>query len=70
MGRVLDGLSALKIRGFRMRPVAKLRKIDFRFGYIRFFRTLTIETNSVRQGKSTARFLQLRKDKPAENPRL
>ncbi len=27
MGRVPDGLSALKIRGFRMRPVAKLRKI-------------------------------------------
>lgn len=27
MGRVLDGLSALKIRGFRMKPVAKLREI-------------------------------------------
>jgi hypothetical protein len=37
---------------FRGRQQPKLRRLFFRFGYIRFFGTLTIESNGVRQGKN------------------
>jgi hypothetical protein len=46
MGRVPDGLSVMKIRGFRMRPVAKLRKIVGYGDYvIRFFRRFPDEAS-------------------------